>query len=400
MVTTENRSDYPNTTVSDDRKANMSSKSGIGSPSRRKARLMAAATALLVVALALVAAGCGSSGGGSTGAAANIGSGGSGGSSSSSSGIAGKRFTLMVQSTPDVSKVVEAHAIEILKQEGVDATLKFNASTPNVAIAQLMGGDIDAYGEAVTGGLGAALQGVPLVDFALMQPRQDYVMLGKSPISTLGQLKGKSVGIEDTTGVNYAQLILALQHGNLSVNDVHVVQAGGQTTRLAALVAGRVDATMLSHSAQIELQSKGYNTLFDYTKQTNLYDDNAFSTKKWLSANPQMAVAFNKALLESYVWFDNPANLNAVVSEALKLEPGGNQQQTVAFFKELRSADAYPENSTLSLSALNSEQNLFAKYKIVSGTMPVAQWATTKYAQQALAQVKGGGATASTTGSK
>ena len=164
MVTTENRSDYPNTTVSDDRKANMSSKSGIGSPSRRKARLMAAATALLVVALALVAAGCGSSGGGSTGAAANIGSGGSGGSSSSSSGIAGKRFTLMVQSTPDVSKVVEAHAIEILKQEGVDATLKFNASTPNVAIAQLMGGDIDAYGEAVTGGLGAALQGVPLVD--------------------------------------------------------------------------------------------------------------------------------------------------------------------------------------------------------------------------------------------
>jgi NitT/TauT family transport system substrate-binding protein len=331
----------------------------------------------LLAASAIVAAGCGGSDNSTSTAA-------SGGAAKT--GIAGKRFRIMLQSTPSTSKVVVAHAVDLLKKQGVKAELKFNASSTNVAIAQLLSKNIDVYGEAVVGGIGGALQGIPLVDFALQQPRADYVMLGKDPIKTLADLKGKKLGVQDTTGANYAQLLLALQKAGLTAKDVHVVAAGGQSSRLPALVAGRVDATMLSHGAQIALEGKGFNTLFDYTKDApDLYDDNSFATKEWLSANKDLAVAWNKALLDSFAWFGDPANANAVIDEALKLSPQDDRQDTTKFFDLLRQADAYPKGAIVSPAALEAQQTLFKNAGVIEETLPVAQWADDTYAKQAAA---------------
>lgn len=341
----------------------------------------AAAAASLVAALA--AAACSSSGSSSTVAASS-------GSSSSSSGLSGQRFTLMLQSTADVSKVVEIHAVNILASEGVQTSVKWNASTPNVAISELTGGSIDAYSEAVTGGVSAIAAGVPLVDFALAQPRQDYVLLGRPGITSLSQLKGKKIGVQDTTGVNYAQALIALQAAGLKPSDVSIVAVGGQSTRLPALVAGRVDATMLSHTAQLQLQGKGYTTLYDYTKQASeLYDDNIFATSNWLKQHSALAVAFNKALLQSYQWFDNPANDSDITTEALKIDPSQDKTQLKQFFDELRAANAYPTGTILNASLLNTQQNLYKTAAAITATVPTSQWVNTTYAKQALASLNG-----------
>jgi NitT/TauT family transport system substrate-binding protein len=330
-------------------------------------------------ALAAAAAGCGGSGNGNGGNASS-------GSASGAGGIKGKRFTMMVQSTANPNKVVEAHAIELLKQQGVDASIKFNASTPNVAISQLLSGDIDVYAEGLTGGITGIEQGIPLVDFAVLQPRQDYVFLAKKGIGSLQALKGKKIGVQDTTGANYAQALMVLQKGGLTAKDVSIVAVGGQSTRLPALVAGRVDATMLSHTAEIALQGKGFTTLFDYTKQAStLYDDNAFATKQWLAKNKDLAVAFNKALLQSFTWFDDPANADAVVNEALALAPGSDKAQAQGLFKMLRDAGAYPAGTTIDPAVIDSQQKLFKSVGAIPDTVPTSQWVDSSYAQQAKA---------------
>lgn len=366
-------------------------------PTARKRALARSAATAALAAFALVATACSSSkpsaapgtpagttaaaptSSGSPSAAASSGGGGS-------ADIKGQRFTLMVQSTPNVNKVVEAHAIEIMKKDGVNASIKYNASTPNVAISQLLNGDIDAYGEAITGGVAAAGQGVPLVDFAVMQPRQDYVFIAKPGVKSLADLKGKKIGVQDTTGVNYAQALIVLQAANLDVKDVSIIAAGGQSSRLPALVAGRVDATMLSHSAQIQLEPQGYHVLYDFTKQSsNLYDDNAFATKNWLAQHKALAVEFNKAILESFKWFDDPANADAVVSEAVGIQAGADKAQTAQLFDMLRKADAYPEGTIIDPSLLDQAQNLFKQAKAITDTVPVDQWADASFAQQAKA---------------
>src|SRR5262249_25324507 len=72
-----------------------------------------AVTAVTGVAV-LAIAGCG--GGGDDGAAAASGA-------KPSNGIAGKRLTMMVQNSPTANKVVEVHAIDLLKKQGVDASI-------------------------------------------------------------------------------------------------------------------------------------------------------------------------------------------------------------------------------------------------------------------------------------
>ncbi len=312
----------------------------------------------------------------------------SGGGGATNADIKGQRFTMMVQSTPNVNKVVEAHAIAIMKQDGVNATIKYNASTPNVAISQLLNGDIDVYGEAVTGGVAAAGQGIPLIDFAVLQPRQDYVFIARPNIKSLADLKGKKIGVQDTTGVNYAQALIVLQKAGIDVKDVSIIAAGGQSSRLPALVAGRVDATMLSHSAQIKLAPDGYNVLYDFTKESaNLYDDNAFATKNWLAQHQALAVEFNKAILQSFKWFNDPASKDAVLNEALAIQAGADKDQTAQLFDMLRQANAYPEGTIIDTAVLDEEQNLFKQAKAITDTVPIAQWADASFAQQAKASL-------------
>jgi ABC-type nitrate/sulfonate/bicarbonate transport system substrate-binding protein len=298
--------------------------------------------------------------------------------------IAGQRFILLAQSSPVVNKVVTAHAISILKSQGVDAQLKWNPTAPNVAIAQLLSGDVDVFSNAVAGGLAAVLAGIPIVDFALVQPRMDYVFIARPDIKSFADVKGKKVGVLDTVSINYAQALIALKKGGLSVGDVSIINTGGQSSRLAALVSGRVDATMLSHAAQLQLGPQGYNVLYDYTKQSpGLYDDNAFATKTWLAGHKDLAIAFNKALLQSFKWFNDPKNEQAVVQEALALAPGADAAATTQLFTMLRTLHAYPEGQTLNIPTLKYEQALFRQIGSITQTLPVGQWANVAYANAA-----------------
>ncbi len=83
----------------------MRSTNGFTPPARTAGRLRAIIVAFLALT-ALVVAGCGGSDSTDTGT--------SGGSATTASnGISGKRFVVMLQSTPSTSKVVTAHAIEL-----------------------------------------------------------------------------------------------------------------------------------------------------------------------------------------------------------------------------------------------------------------------------------------------
>lgn len=308
---------------------------------------------------------------------------------SPSNGLAGQRVVLMTQGDAEAGTVVEVHALDLLKKQGVTVEIRPNEGAPNIAVAQLTSGDVDVYSAGITGGLAAVGAGIPLVDFALGEPHQDYVFLARQGINTLADLKGKKIGVQDTTGLNYAQALVVLQKAGIDVKDVSIVPTGGQSVRVAALVSGRVDATMLSHASQIALQGKGFTTLFDYTKEASqLYDDNWFATKKWLSSHGALAVALNKALLESYVWFSDPSNADAVVNEALAIQPSADRATLVTLFDVLRKDDAYPAGTILDKSSVSAQQDLFVKAGMTAKAVPVDQWVDVSYGEKAKAELK------------
>ena len=300
------------------------------------------------------------------------------------SALSGQRFILMIQSSPTANKIIQAHMIDILKKQGVDAQIKWNATSSNVAIAQLQSGDVDGFSNAVAGGLGAAIAGIPLVDFALVNPREDYVFLTRPDVTSLSQLKGKSIGVLDTTSINYPQELIVLKKAGLDAGDVKTVIAGGQSSRLAALVAGRLDGTMLSHAAAIQLLPQGYHVLYDFTKQSaSMYDDNIFAMKSWLASHKELAIAINKAILQTFVWFNNPKNEDQVVSDAVALAPGTDAAATKTLFDQLRGLHWAQEKATLNIPTLKYEAALFNQVGAVKGSIPIGQWANVAYANAA-----------------
>ncbi len=344
---------------------------GIATPMRRS-RLLATVTAAALATSMLAA--CSGSGGGTSGSKGN--------------GIKGQRFKILVASSPTPNKVVEQHVVDILKKEGVDASLDFTEAQSSVQLAEVKQGKVDGFAEATAGAISAISQGIPLVDFGLLQPRQDYVFLARPGINSLADLKGKKIGVIDTVGVNWAQALIVLKAAGLSVGDVHMVTAGGQSSRLSAMVSGRIDATMLSHSGQIELEPKGYKVLYDYTKQSpELYDDNLFAMKSWLDTHHALALEVNKAILESFKWFDDPANADAVLKRALEIAPGSDEAATKQLLDTLRSTDAYPPGTILDTSVISKEEDLFLNAKAIDKSVPPAQWVDTSFGEKAKTEV-------------
>ena len=51
-------------------------------------------------------------------------------SGADSTGLKRPRYTLMLQSTANANKVVEVHAVNPLKAQGINASMKWNATSP------------------------------------------------------------------------------------------------------------------------------------------------------------------------------------------------------------------------------------------------------------------------------
>src|SRR5437588_7500570 len=79
-----------------------------------------------------------------------------------------------------------------------------------------------------------------------------------SPIKTLADLKGHSIGVPGPFGSTYTGLLALLYKANLSLSDVKVQSIG--FTQVAALLGHKVDAVMgYSNNEPLQLQAHGFN---------------------------------------------------------------------------------------------------------------------------------------------
>jgi len=116
-----------------------------------------------------------------------------------------------------------------------------------LAIQALAGGDppIMSIGQVVQAGL----SGFDLTLIAGVESYYDSTIFGRSRITRLEQLKGKRLGISGFgAATHFAALILA-KHLNLDPNkDLTLVPGGPDAERVAALAAGKIDASVFNSS--------------------------------------------------------------------------------------------------------------------------------------------------------
>ena len=87
-----------------------------------------------------------------------------------------------------------------------------------------------------------------------------YVLITGGRITSSEQLRGKKIGISRFGSNTDFVVRLALGHLGLTPADVTVLQVGGSQSRLVALKAGTIDATVLSPEEAMAAQKVGLNT--------------------------------------------------------------------------------------------------------------------------------------------
>jgi ABC-type nitrate/sulfonate/bicarbonate transport system substrate-binding protein len=298
--------------------------------------------------------------------------------------LSGKTIRVIYNGTPSIATVLETHAEQLLRTWRADVQVTYGG-TAQVVYGAMVTNQADVMEFSPQGGITAVASGIPVKDFAVTGPRMDYAFISKPSIKTLKDLKGAKIGVLDTVGLNGVQESLVLKAAGLTSKDVTTIQAGGQGNRVAALLSGRVDATMVGFVNYLTLQKQGYNLLYSYTKeQPKLIDGVFWATGDWLKAHHTEAVAINQALLQSARFFNDTKNKQAFVDEATTLVKGTNPTDVAQMYDIYKQNDFFQPNYVVSAEVMQFNQDLYYQYKSIDKEFPVTQLVDTGPSQEAL----------------
>jgi NitT/TauT family transport system substrate-binding protein len=161
------------------------------------------------------------------------------------------------------------------KDESID--LELTTMLPNLAHNALFSGEIDYHGVADSA-LRLAAKGAPIKAIFFGATRPNYFLVARPQIKSVAELRGKYVGIArfgDT--IELAARVSLTREGLDPQRDAVLIMIGLPSTRVAALIAGSIDATIAVPPDNVLLRQKGFSELL-FLGDAIEFPSNGFAT--------------------------------------------------------------------------------------------------------------------------
>jgi NitT/TauT family transport system substrate-binding protein len=160
--------------------------------------------------------------------------------------------------------IVVAQDFGFFAAEGLEVKTVFIRGGPT-AMAALVGGGVDYTFVAGVASVRAIAQNAPMLIISGMQPYMDYTLIGSKGINSVNDLKGKVVGVTGPGGVaEFAAVEGLAKKGLVRDRDYKILYGvGNSPARAQALETGKIQASPFSFLERLELEQKGFTTLFD-----------------------------------------------------------------------------------------------------------------------------------------
>jgi NitT/TauT family transport system substrate-binding protein len=168
------------------------------------------------------------------------------------------------------------------------------------SVAALLGNSTHFSTGSATGPLAAAVRGSDIKIIAASYNKFPYAFVVRPDIRTPTDLRGKRVNILNYGGSNDLALQLALKEWDMKLSDVQVVIGGDAPTRMGALMAGRMDATILSPPHLTLAVKAGYQILADMGEMSANFTQSSLYVKgSSLKEHRERTKRFLRAYAES-----------------------------------------------------------------------------------------------------
>ena len=153
----------------------------------------------------------------------------------------------------------------LFKKQGLDVELIFiNGSTRG--IQSLIAGDIEFAGAVGTSAINGKLAGGDVVIIDSLVNTLPYYIIGKPDIKSPEDLKGRTLATHiPGTSADFA-VRLALRKFGIDYSDIKAVMVGGSPARVAAVINGQTDFTMVTEPGKIQGEKAGMKLIIDMAK--------------------------------------------------------------------------------------------------------------------------------------
>ena len=168
------------------------------------------------------------------------------------------RFSVSAASIAEVPFRI-ANIKGFYRDEGLDVEVILIRGA--VGMQALLGGSVD-YTSASGSTIAAAVRGIPVKLVFIASAKPQFDLIAQPQIRSIGDLKGKHVGISSRGGaVDLLTQLIVQKNGLVPNKDVVSLVVGGQEDTVLALRTGRIAAALLTPPRPLILQREGFNRL-------------------------------------------------------------------------------------------------------------------------------------------
>lgn len=203
-----------------------------------------------------------------------------------------------------------ASATGTLEKHGIENLSETYTEGVSSAIQALAGGRLDIQAGTGSSVLSSMTSDTPFIAIGTtLSALTDGFFVGEE-YSSIEDIEGQQVAISTFGGESHAAVVLALQEGGLSPDDVEIVQIGGQSDRIAALIGGSVAAAPIDSAIQSQMEEEGLTMVLNLGDTDQVLPRGGLNvTRTWLEENPNTACALVAGTMEAIqLMIEDPAS--------------------------------------------------------------------------------------------
>lgn len=188
-------------------------------------------------------------------------------------------------------------------------------------------------------------QGADAIMVAAMVNTLPYSLVTAKSITKWEHLKGKKVGISRFgSGTDTAIRLVSRRFGLDPMKDFIVLQGGTQPSRLQALLAGSLDATLVSPPLDLTAKKQGLNILVNIADIGIAYPQLVIETsERFNREQPQQVKSFLKGFIEGiYYAAANKDETKKIITKYLKTSDPEILEATHKSFLQVTDYSAHP----------------------------------------------------------
>lgn len=229
-------------------------------------------------------------------------------------------------------------------KNGLDVDFVYIESGSRIT-QSMLAGDLKIANTGSGASIQARAKGADTVIVLSVMPTLPFQVVARPEIKRPEDLRGKKFAIStygSTTdfGARYYLEKIGLKAGK----DVAVLQVGGQSTRVAALKTGAMDAALLGAPALLVAKRLGLNILADLVDMGFHYDYGSIATtRSIIESNRDAMRRFVRAFVEGIRYFKtHPEESKRIMARYLREQDPAVLEETYVYYAQKTSMAPYP----------------------------------------------------------